>query len=83
MNNLAAFLKMITVWVKNLWLHHGTKVIGFGTSIAGALALLDHETVDLIGSVFGPAGGPRVTRGLLIVAGLGTAYRGFRNSQPK
>jgi hypothetical protein len=73
----------VIAWLKSLWIQHGTKVIGIGTSITGALALLDHETVDLIGKAFGPEGGPRVTRGLLIVAGLGTAYRGFKNSQPR
>lgn len=67
-------------WLKTLWHTSGTKLIGFTTAGAGALALLDHETIDLIGTAFGPKGGPRVTRGLLILAGLGTAYRGFKNS---
>lgn len=69
--------------IKYLWTKHGTKLIGFGTSVVGALSLLDHETMDIIGKVFGPQGGPRVTRGILLIAGLGTAYRGFKNSQPK
>jgi uncharacterized membrane protein YuzA (DUF378 family) len=67
----------------NLWKNHGTKIIGFATSLIGALALIDHETLDLIGQVFGPKGGPIVTRGILIISGLATAYRGYENSQPK
>jgi hypothetical protein len=67
----------------SLWSQHGTKLIGFTTSVIGALAVLDHETLDLIGQAFGPKGGPRITRGILIVSGLATAYRGYRNSQPK
>lgn len=67
----------------NLWKNHGTKLIGFATSAIGALALLDHETLNLIGQAFGDKGGPRVTRGILIIAGLATAYRGYQNSQPK
>jgi hypothetical protein len=70
-------------FIKQAWHTSGTKLIGFVTSGFGALALLDHETLDLIGQVFGPKGGPRLTRGILIVSGLATAYRGYRNSQPK
>lgn len=66
-----------------IWKSHGTKVIGFATSLIGALTLIDHETLDLIGQTCGPKGGPRVTRAILLIAGLATAYRGYRNSQPK
>jgi uncharacterized membrane protein YuzA (DUF378 family) len=69
--------------ISTIWKSHGTKIIGFATSAIGALALLDHETLDLIGQVFGTKGGPRVTRGILIISGLATAYRGYKNSQPK
>ena len=67
--------------MKNLWAAHGTKIIGFVTSLVGALALLDHETLDLVGQVFGPEGGPRITRAILIISGLATAWRGYTNSQ--
>jgi len=69
--------------IQTFFHNHATKVIGFCTAAIGALALLDHETLDLIGQVFGPKGGPIVTRGILIISGLATAYRGYENSQPK
>jgi hypothetical protein len=65
----------------SLWSQHGTKLIGFTTSVIGALALLDHETLDLLGQTLGPVQGPRVIRVILIVSGLATAYRGYRNSK--
>lgn len=70
-------------WIGHVWKVHGTKVIGFGTTLVGALALLDHETLDVISTALGPTNGPRLTRGLLVLSGLATAYRGFQNSRPK
>lgn len=67
----------------DLWVNHGTKIIGFVTSAIGALALLDHETLDLIGQILGPNNGPIFTRVILLISGLATAYRGYRNSAPK
>jgi hypothetical protein len=62
------------------WTVHGTKILGFGTSIAGTIALLDHETMDVIGKMFGPTWEPRIVRGLMALAGLIVARRGFKNS---
>lgn len=69
--------------LKDLWAHSGTKVIGFGTTALGALSLLDATTVHLIEQTFGPHWGHRVSSGLLILGGVGTAVRGFTNSKPK
>jgi len=66
---------------QSLWKQHGTKIIGAFSTVAGMLLLLDHETIDLMASLFGPVWKPRITRALLILIGLGTAWRGFTNSR--
>lgn len=70
----------LTLWNK-WWGSHGTKIVGFGTSIAGTLALLDHETMNVIGNMFGPVWEPRVVRALMALAGLIVARRGFMNTR--
>jgi hypothetical protein len=70
-------------WCQAVWGAHGTKISGFAMAAVGTLTLLDHETIDLIGETLGPAWGPRVKHGILIVGGLVVARRGFSNSQPK
>jgi hypothetical protein len=69
--------------LKDLWVQHGTKILGAGGVVLSSLSLIDHETLQLIESTFGPVYGPRVTHGLAIFGGVMTAYRGFKNSQPK
>jgi hypothetical protein len=70
-------------WLRAQWAANGTKILGVGGVILSSLSLLDHETLQLIESTFGPVYGPRVTHGLAILGGIMTAYRGFKNSQPK
>lgn len=67
--------------LKAIWSQHGTKVLGFGGMVLSTLSLLDHETIDIIGSTFGPVWGPRVTHGLAIFGGVMTVQRGRHNSQ--
>ena len=69
--------------LKAIWVHHGTKALGFGGMLLSSLSLIDHETLKLIETTFGPLYGPRITHGLAIFGGFMTAYRGFKNSQPK
>ena len=67
--------------LKAIWSNHGTKVLGFGGMLLSTLSLLDHETINVIGSTFGPIWGPRVTHGLAILGGVMTVRRGMKNSQ--
>jgi len=69
-------------WLKGMWGHHGTKLIGAGTTLLGTLSLLDATTVHYIADTFGEHRGHQVTAALMMLGGLGTAYRGFTNSQP-
>jgi hypothetical protein len=69
--------------LKDLWTHHGTKVLGFGSTILGSISLLDATTLHLIEQTLGPHRGHQVSSALMIVGGIGTAFRGFTNSQPK
>ena len=67
--------------IASVWKNHGTKVIGFGSAALGALAYIDHSTIQVVETTLGPKYGPITSHGLLIGAGLATAYRGFKNSQ--
>ena len=66
--------------LKAIWTNHGTKVLGFGGMLLSTLSLIDHETLQIIESTFGPVYGPRVTHSIAIIGGVMTAYRGFTNS---
>ena len=68
-------------WLAQLWKNHGTKVIGFGTAILGSISFLDATTAHLIEQALGPHWGHIVSSALLIIGGLGTAYRGFSNTR--
>lgn len=65
------------------WTLHGTKIIGFGTALLGALEFIDHETLQLIDTSLGPKWGPLTSHAIQILAGVLTAKRGFTNSQNK
>lgn len=67
--------------LKQWWTNHGTKILGFGSTALGALSLMDATTVHLIEQILGPHRGHQVSSALLIIGGLGTAYRGFQNSK--
>lgn len=67
-------------WWKQFWKNHGTKVIGFGSSIIGAVSFLDATTIHLLEETFGPHRGHQISSVLLIIGGIGTAWRGFTNS---
>jgi hypothetical protein len=69
--------------IKGIWGRHGTKVIGFGSTVLGALSFLDATTIHYIADTFGEHKGHQVTAALMVLVGLGTAWRGFQNSQPK
>lgn len=69
-------------WIKDHWHRSGTKIIGIGSTILGAVSMVDATTVHMIEGALGPHWGHRVSAGLLIASGLGTAYRGFVNSRP-
>jgi len=70
---------VLAIW-KRWWVDHGTKITGFAASIAGTITMIDHETVNMIGQIFGPTWEPRIVRGILVLAGLITAHRGFTNT---
>jgi hypothetical protein len=76
-------LARLNEWRRGLWAQHGTKVIGYAGAALSTLSLLDHETIDLIGSTCGPVWGPRVTHGLAIFGGVMTVRRGRQNSRPQ
>jgi hypothetical protein len=67
--------------LKLQWLANGTKIIGYATAALGILAYLDTETINLIGTLFGPVNGPRVIRGMMIFSGVMTAARGHFNTR--
>ena len=67
--------------IRDAWRSHGTKILGFGSTLIGALSAIDHDTLHLIETEFGPHYGPHVTHALLIVGGVGVAWRGFTNSK--
>ena len=69
--------------LKAWWVHHGTKILGFGSTVIGAISMVDATTVHLIEQTFGQHWGHRIASGLMIVGGIATAYRGFTNSKPK
>jgi hypothetical protein len=69
--------------LKAFWAAHGTKLLGLGGVALSTLALVDHETIHLIATTFGPAWGARIEGGFAIFGGIMTAYRGFENSNPK
>jgi len=66
---------------KQLWKDHGTKIIGFGSTVIGSLSMLDATTIHIIEKTLGEHWGHRVSAGLLIVGGFGTAVRGFTNTK--
>lgn len=70
-------------WFKQLWAEHGTKVLGYGSILIGALAEIDERTAQLIASLFGHAKETMVLHLLLAFGGVMTAMRGYKNSQPK
>ena len=67
--------------LRQFWQNHGTKVIGFGTALLGTLSMIDATTVHLIEQLLGEHWGHRVSAALLILGGVGTAWRGFTNSR--
>ena len=69
------------MFITDLWHKHGTKVIGYGSAVVGAITWLDHETVNEIGAFLGPTHGPSVVHGILVASGLVTAYRGHVNTR--
>ena len=68
-------------WWKDLWAKHGTKIIGFGGTILGAISMLDATTIHLIERTLGEHWGHRVASALMIIGGIGTAVRGFTNTR--
>ena len=69
--------------IRQAWRDNGTKLLGFGSVAIGALSALDHDTLQLIESEFGPHYGPHVMHALLIAGGVSVAMRGFANSKGK
>jgi hypothetical protein len=66
--------------MKEYWHKHGTKLIGFVSSAIGVVELIDSTTWQVIERLLGPQLGKVVSNGVLILSGVMTAYRGFRNS---
>lgn len=69
--------------VRDLWSQHGTKLIGFGSTVLGVVSLIDASTLHVIDELFGPHWGHRVSSGLMVVGGIGTAWRGYTNSKAR
>ena len=72
-------MNLLKLW----WQEHGTKILGFGGTVVGAISMVDATTVHLIEQTFGAHWGHRIASGLMIVGGIATAWRGFTNSKPK
>lgn len=66
--------------MKDYWHNHGTKIIGFASTAVGILTLIDSATWQGIERALGPQLGEHVANGVLILSGVMTAYRGFRNT---
>lgn len=64
-------------WIKGIWKSHGTKVLGAIGVALGTLAAMDPATLTaVLTALLGPRG-PAIS---VIVIGLLTFYRGFRNT---
>jgi hypothetical protein len=70
----------VNLW-RQWWTNHGTKIIGFGSTVVGVITYIDQETIKVIESALGPIWGMRVRLLIFITAGLATAKRGFTNQQ--
>jgi hypothetical protein len=62
----------VNLW-RQWWTNHGTKIIGFGSTVVGVIKVIE--------SALGPIWGMRVRLLIFITAGLATAKRGFTNQQ--
>lgn len=67
--------------LKQWWKDHGTKILGFGSMVLGAVEMLDAHTIQIVQSTLGPRWGAIVSGALQIVAGFAVAQRGFLNSK--
>lgn len=56
-----------------IWRHHGTKILGYATTAAGAIAVMDPELVT-------HTLGTSVLRWSLLATGILTAIRGHGNT---
>lgn len=71
----------IVAKTRAVWVSHGTRILGSLMTAFGLLAFIDRATIDSIGALFGPKYEPFVVRGLVVIAGLAVARRGFYNSR--
>jgi hypothetical protein len=69
--------------LKDMWHNDGTKMIGYASTALGAVSMIDATTVHIIENFVGPHWGHRVSAGLLVLSGIGTAYRGYKNTTVK
>ena len=59
--------------LRNIWRHHGTKILGYAQVLAGAIAIMDQQLVnDVLG--------PHALRWALFASGILTALRGHGNT---
>lgn len=57
----------------DLWRQHGTKILGYASIIAAAIAVMDQQLVtDTLG--------PHAVRWALLISGILTALRGHTNT---
>lgn len=63
---------IITRGIREIWANHGTKVIGYVTMGAGAIAVMDPH---LVTETFGP----HAMQWALVITGISAAVRGHTN----
>jgi hypothetical protein len=68
--------------LRRFWNHHVQFALGVFTAMAGLLEYVDSQTINLVGSFFGPKYGPMVSKVLQCSAGLLIAYRARQVSRP-
>lgn len=66
--------------IRTLWKNHGTKVIGYATTVAGTIGALDPDTMTALLTAIAGERGPSLA---MAVIGAITAYRGHLNTKGK
>lgn len=67
--------------MRELWRHHGTKILGLFEFAIAMLEFVDANTINLVGGLLGPKWGPLVSKAIQGLAGLAIARRGVINQR--
>lgn len=62
-------------WLQNLWHHYAQTIFGMAEFFAGLAEFIDANTINIVGSFFGPKWGPIVSKSIQCGCGLVVAVR--------